>query len=501
MKKRHLQGFPFILPFSLPPFPLPLFPFFVLFFISPFTHSAPWIGTDDRWLRSDIEYLADAKVISVPITTWPLMWSGVNRDLESVSVDALSHNELQAYRRVRRAFRRESKIGDGLYFALRAANAEKEFMHFGDLQREHLEGTVGSDWLGERFAFRLRATYVDDPKDNKEKRLDGSFLSGILGNWSLTAGAIDYWWGPAWDSSLILSNNARPVPAITLQRNDSQAFEWPVLRWIGPWHFVTFMGKLEHDRTIPESLLFGIRASFKPFSSLELGGARIIHWGGEGHDNSPRQFWGAFTSTASEARTKENVNSLAGIDFRYGTEVLDHAFSVYSHYMIEDGANPKRGKYFWMAGASFKGFEVFSSSLEFFIKYADTMAHKAFTQIRRQNIAYEHGRYPHRYRNRSLGSTYDNDSSILTFGSLFHLANGHLASVYLHRLVLNRDGQPAGNTIAMKKQDLYQGALAYQIPTQLGNFLLDLNYKTEALTGDLSNKKNGWIGLSWQNEW
>ena len=25
----------------------------------------------------------------------------------------------------------------------------------------------------------------------------------------------DRWWGPGWDGSLILSNNARPIPAIT----------------------------------------------------------------------------------------------------------------------------------------------------------------------------------------------------------------------------------------------------------------------------------------------
>lgn len=469
--------------------------FFILWIASASLHSAPWIGTDDALLRSDIEFLADSKLISVPITTWPLMWSGIIRDLEKVETHQLSPFEFQAYRRVRSAFKADARRGTQPYFALRAANAEKEFMHFGDVQRERLEATLGSDWLGERFALRVRATYVDDPFDKKEKRFDGSFLSGALGNWSLTAGAIPYWWGPAWDSSLILSNNARPIPAVTLQRNDSKPFEWPVLNWIGPWHLVTFMGKLENNRIIPESLLFGLRASFKPISSLELAGSRVIHWGGEKRDNSIGQWLGAVISKADERHTKENVNSLAGIDFRWGNSLWKHPVSLYGHYMIEDGANPRRGKYFWMAGGSIQGFSILGQPLSVWAEYADTMAHKAGTRLRRADTAYEGGLYQHRSRQRSIGSTYDNDSEITAVGLLFHFKNTHQALLQMRHLNLNRDNSAGGNKIASRAQNLYEGVFTYQAPLSIGYLRFNMQYQTEELTGILNNKKKWLIGF------
>ncbi len=42
---------------------------------------------------------------------------------------------------------------------------------------------------------------------------DGSYLGVNVGNFMLSAGYIERWWGPGWDGSLILSTNARPIPA------------------------------------------------------------------------------------------------------------------------------------------------------------------------------------------------------------------------------------------------------------------------------------------------
>jgi len=85
-----------------------------------------------------------------------------------------------------------------------------------------------------------------------------------LGNWSLSAGYLDRWWGPGWEGSLILSDNARPVPSFGIDRIEAQPFTLPVLRWLGPWRFSTFMGQLEEDRDYPEALLFGMRFESRP---------------------------------------------------------------------------------------------------------------------------------------------------------------------------------------------------------------------------------------------
>ena len=53
------------------------------FFLSSINlYAEPWIDTRNAWLRADIERLARAGIINVPINTWPLMWSGVIEDMQ-----------------------------------------------------------------------------------------------------------------------------------------------------------------------------------------------------------------------------------------------------------------------------------------------------------------------------------------------------------------------------------------------------------------------------------
>ena len=63
-------------------------------------------------------------------------------------------------------------------------------------------------------------------------RADGTYVAASLGNWMLSAGYLDRWWGPGWQGSLILSSNARPMLSIAADRNESTPFDLPVLRWL-----------------------------------------------------------------------------------------------------------------------------------------------------------------------------------------------------------------------------------------------------------------------------
>ena len=79
----------------------------------------------------------------------------------------------------------------------------------------------------------------------RPRRLDGSYVGVSFGNFMLSVGAMDRWWGPGWDGSLILSSNARPIPSLTVERNYTDASRWPVLRWFGPWRASLALGQAE----------------------------------------------------------------------------------------------------------------------------------------------------------------------------------------------------------------------------------------------------------------
>ena len=84
---------------------------------------------------------------------------------------------------------------------------------FQYVPREDVEGGAGIKWLNDRFVMDLRVTGVDNASDGKDIRADGSEIGVRLGNFTYAVSVTDRWWGPGWDGSLILSNNARPIPA------------------------------------------------------------------------------------------------------------------------------------------------------------------------------------------------------------------------------------------------------------------------------------------------
>ena len=82
--------------------------------------------------------------------------------------------------------------------------------------------------------------------------LDGTYLSAKLGGVLLYAGYLDHWWGPGEISTLQLSNNARPMPQIGIERSSHGGIvpgrSW---NWIGPWHGNSFWESLTGRRFSP----------------------------------------------------------------------------------------------------------------------------------------------------------------------------------------------------------------------------------------------------------
>ena len=107
----------------------------------------------------------------------------------------------------------------------------------------------------------------------------------------LSIGYLERWWGPGAEGTLLLSTNARPVPSISLERQESTPMDVPLLRWLGPWRFLTFMGQLEDDRDYPDALLFGMRIELRPLPSLQIAASRTAQWCGDGRPCDGGTFW------------------------------------------------------------------------------------------------------------------------------------------------------------------------------------------------------------------
>lgn len=203
--------------------------------LSASTLAAPWVDASDIYLRADIQALADAGVITMPVNTFPLMWSGIGVDLNKAEPSLLTPEMAAAYARVNYYYRQAVENRGNTRLKAVGATDEARFQHFGSDYREQGELKASHEYMDNRFAFKVSATAAYDAQDDKDFRLDDSWMSLVLGNWVFTAGTVEQWWGPGFDTALHKSNNARPMPSLMLSRNNAAAFETPWLSWMGPW--------------------------------------------------------------------------------------------------------------------------------------------------------------------------------------------------------------------------------------------------------------------------
>jgi hypothetical protein len=466
----------------------------------------PWLAPGDVRLRHDLEMLADAGVIRGPITQWPVPWADVARDvLAFENLATLSTGEQQALVRVRRVARQAMVTDDFAAHVRVAGSTEPEALRgFASTPREEGEIEAGVDWMGERFAFRAQAIRVVDADDGKAWRPDGSYIGVGLWNTMLSAGYMDRWWGPGWDGSLILSTSARPIPALTLERNYSDPFTWPVLRWFGPWRAIISFGALEdHRDDFDETRFFGARVTFKPWRHLEIGLSRTAQWCGEGRPCDAETFWDLLTGKDNdEDPSLQPGNQLAGYDIRLSSPWRSAPVALYGQMIGEDEAGFLPSKFLGLFGLEYWG-SIASGSYRLRLEYGDTAC--SFSQAEPEfDCAYESVIYTdgYRFRGRSIGHSIDSDSRLTTFGAFYVAAGGASWEIRLRSADLNRDANTPEpkHTLAELASTLDTVDLLYRRGILRGRFTAGVGFERRE-TESLSSTEDAWrLSAEWTRE-
>lgn len=432
---------------------------------------SPFISADNMRLRSHLVFLTDAGVLASGVTTWPIMWRDVARELSQVDLSSLNEAQRNAVYELRFELRRDRDAVHKQSIALHASNSASAFTSSSASDYEKLSLIKKNDWDGDDIALRLQAQLVKD--GDYETNLDGSYLVGAFGNWVFGVGAIDRWWGPGNASSLILSHNARPAPGLIFRTNGEQRFESAWLSWLGPWQFTSFVSQLESNRHISEAKLTGMRFSFRPIDGLELGASRAMMWGGEGRENTLSSFWKSLTAS-DENNGQGAGNQLGGFDVRYGASISERISGVlYAQLIGEDEAGALPSKYLSMFGVQF-GVALEGAYLKAYGEYADTTA--GSLNEPQFGAAYGHSTYQsgYRYRGRILGSSFDGDARALSVGAIWVLPEQRSVSFELHRAKLNRAGKSRANSLSPIAKKVTALQLSYEF--LLGDSLMKLGY-------------------------
>jgi len=451
----------------------------ILFFCS-CLYSEPWIGTENLSLRADIQLLADFKLLSTPTTTFPLMWGNIVTELDEIDFETLPEITVPAYLNVK--LHAKKALLPQTRLRLNISNNGKRFTSFGDTFRDKSSINLNTSSSGNNWAGKLTVSFINDPVDGKEQRFDDSYASVNWGNWVLTAGLQNRWWGPGWDTNMALTNNARPIPAISLSRNSSEAFDLPFFNQVKiPWTLTTFMGRMEKERVIPNTLLWGLRITARPVPQLEVGITRLAQWDGYGRPGNLSIFWDLLAGRDNCGieglncdNNQEPGNQMAGWDARWSSIIAQKPYSIYMQGLAEDGSE-RPTKYLteirYLLGLD-THLILFEQNIRLFLEASDTYADcQGDNNAGVGNCFYEHHIYRTgmRFNRRAINNIYENDARSYVLGFISQTNKTSNWQVKLRYLKLNQDdsdialGNPfVGNTLTEIAEDMIMLSAKYQ---------------------------------------
>ncbi|HEY5643160.1 MAG TPA: capsule assembly Wzi family protein, partial [Woeseiaceae bacterium] len=451
------------------------------------TAAGPVIAPGDVGLRHDIQLLADYGVIRGPVTTWPLAWDAVEADLRRSKDEELIVPvavERARDRLLARAERQSQRGRHRIKGRLALAEEPTRIRGFANTPREEAELSAGYSWFGDHLTVNLNVTGVDDPADGEDVRPDGSLIALELGNISIAASTMDRWWGPGWDGSQILSNNARPIPAFTIDRNRTDAFRTKWLSWIGPWDFSFIAGQMEKERVVPNTRFLGLRVSFKPHPAWEIGLSRTAQWCGDGRPCDWDTFWDLVwgrDNPGDEGVTPENEpsNQLAGIDIRVSNRWFGTPMAVYVNGTAEDEAGGFPSRYMMQGGIEGSGYIRSRWSYRWFAEYA----YNALDVLKSDpifDLAYNHGTYQtgYRYYGRVVGHGAENDARIASLGVILTNTEATTWELLLRAGDLNRERVfDERNTLTPTPQEIVSADIRFGTSTRFGRIEIGAGYE------------------------
>jgi len=421
---------------------------------------AGWFQSGDTQLRLDLQLLNDAEVIRLPVNYWPLPRAAVQYALanakEHFATNAAVAAALERVRgRATSPDEARLKIATGV-----SGGKPGLWRDFDTLAREDGELGMAAIYDSADFSVGLEVEGVTNPEDGDELRIDGSQATAQLGNWLVSANTLDRWWGPGHEGSLILSNNARPMPTIMAERAEARAFETKWLSWLGPWRMSFGLSQMEHERQDIDSPLFmAWRISATPTRKFEFGLSRTAQFCGQelpcglhtfgnvllGHDNVGRNV----------SKADEPGNEMAGYDVRWSSPIGNLPYAIYGQYIGEDVSSYLPAKYLSQLGLELWHPRSDGGLVQGFFEYASTSCTGKHGTVKA--CAYNQGLFNiegYRYHGRSIGYTADRDAENSALGGIFAGADGHMwtATARFSQLSSQASGD-FRNTVASRPTD------------------------------------------------
>jgi len=445
-----------------------------------------WAPVGDSNLRRDVELLKTYSIIQGPVNTWPISWRQITNNINMGMDQTYPAHIAHAIERVR------SKVPNKGFRGAATARYTTEpslIRGFGDTARSDADFTISAGITEEKIDTNISANYRNNVNfNNTNVNFDGSYIATNLGNWSLYAGAIDRWWGPGQENTLLLSSNARPMISAGLRRIDPKPFKSKWLSWIGSWTWDMFIANMGKDRHIPDALMAGMRLGFQPINNFEVGLSRTMQLCGNhrpcGFDTWARSIIGIW-DLDNTGTVNEPGNQLASIDFAYSFLLSGKSIRIYAEGTAEDEWKILPYQYSRLIGSSITiPLGNGGGDLKVNVELSDSGdVERWFYGRRYLGTMYNHSIYltGHRYDDRTLGHSLDSGSKLASVKAEYTNSTGNSYGIIFSNATINWDNTNL-NIVSANSQNYSKIEIQTSQSFVLGDIKANLTYQTKAIT-------------------
>lgn len=401
--------------------------------------ASPWAEVGNNQLRSDIEYLVASGTVDDVTTHWPLPWNAL---VESLQDDDLSLAPLSVRRaalRLQTEARAFNQPGMSGMLFLDATNMASTVYGFDGMGRGDGAAQLSLDYSSQNYSARLSLGLFSPSMNGRGNKLmpEGTYVAAKVGGALVYGGYLDHWWGPGWISALSLSNNARPMPQIGIERLDTSASSWPVLRWLGPWQAEFIVGMLDGPRIAPDTFYNALRVTVHPIPGLEIGLARTEQFCGQGHPCSPIRDYFSFRN---DNRKINDTNDQGVMDVKFSHTIMGVPTQIYMQVMNDDTSPIVHSGTSHLFGVT-AFLPAPQNPLRLTLEYTDSVPTLNIFSFGTVLHGFSYNNYSYldgmRYRGRSLGFSLDSDSRLLSLQGSWSDYGGRFYELTLHHAVIS----------------------------------------------------------------
>lgn len=320
--------------------------------------------------------------------------------------------------------------------------------------------------------------------------LDGSFLQYTKGIATFGVGSVDRNWSFSENTSLILSNNARPSKSIYLKLKNKFGYYW--LPSSSHWSFEIFNGLTDGDPNSIRPMLLGVRAVFSASNRLNFELVQTSQWGGEGHDNGISALTAAAFMDTND-KSHANINKMSGFGLSYLINSNLFPFRIYGQAIGEDESGNLPSCYAYLAGLEWSNTKIrYPTTLG--IETIDTRVKKSTHGNCGPNTFYNNNVYSYTNNGKVMGADIDSEGTSFEFFGKSQLSQEISIKYSTKKVTINDKNWPSHRLSTNRKTGLIN---SITIIWAQSNLKINGNIYFQDFNLDKANIKNSYgIGIS-----